>query len=89
MKTSTGQLRKPRPQRWRLQVIRQMYLEQFPSWVSRPVDLDQKARIITRELNRLDDRTRYRDWRFKMYELPSGSRVGELDNPTSWQLNCA
>ncbi len=79
--------RRSRPNRWKWETIRRMFLAEAHD--ADDNTLDERARIFTRELNRLDDRTRHNDWRFNQHELLSGLRPGQLDDPTEQHLDCA
>lgn len=78
---------KPRMRRWKWQVVRRMFAAERPDLTDD--ELDTIAREVARQLTRLDDLRRYREWRFNSYEMTSGLEVGQLDDPTSSELDSA
>lgn len=70
--------RRPRPRRWCVQRILQMFQEQAtPPEVE---DLEAWAAEVTRALNRLEDCTRHHLWRVQNHEIPSGLSVVKRDD---------
>ena len=79
--------RRPRPRRWQASCILRMLREQGTAPAGD--DLEARAAELTRELNRLEDRTRHLLWRVRNHEIPSGLSVVEWDDAVERPLDRA
>jgi len=62
---------------WR--AIRTMYRKQYPE--KSEEELERMARQVTPEINKLNYRSHYDQWRFEVHERTAGLRVIEPDDP--------
>jgi len=69
---------KPRPFRWAWQTMRDRYRQQYPRLPAK--ELEERAKRMTRELNRMEDCCRYLDWQALLHERPGGLLPGERDS---------
>lgn len=67
-----------RPHLWSWRAVRTMYRRQFPTMAEE--ELERKSREMAREMNNLDNRMRYDEWRFQEHEYASGLGVYERDD---------